>query len=879
MSSETLFIYTTHMDQVKPVFCQGRVVYKQYEKIKNFLRQQLGEEYADLFSEPMIPDPYQVTDKGSWQTTLDAAGIATLAAAEKSGSTRAFETKLATLIQYCDQLLKSSKLDERNWGELLRACLIVPDKTHIFINQQRGSLVAWGFEWNDRSQTAMSLSKDVHFLQYPIQEEVASEKTPDFLDPDKKTPSGDAAQAADVSTTERTTHSDPVIPPSTTGHAQTVSDTGVIKQAVPTSDPHSPSPDTGGSGGGSAMNKGCMPGSSFWEKVKKYWWWLLLLLLFLLVVFFISTCNSKVRYLPAKPGIIVPIDSTKIVEDTSSHSVIISNRLNVALVGDNKSVDEFARTFKSLYPSDEYMIIYYDTTVHRVQIQVPDNKRESIKQDLKNQMTDFKLLIWNESLFKSSRIPADAGFAEVEKSWYMRRIGAPDAWDVSMGDSNLVIAVIDDGFDLDHEELKGRLFSPWNVVTGNADVNTGKASVHGTHVAGTALGNADNLLGLSGVAPHCKFMPVQVGDFEGRMSSTSIIDGVLYAINHNAQVINMSLGMILTPDVKAMPPEQQLQIIQTQFKAEESFWNELFARAIEKNIVVVLAAGNDDLVVGVDPMNRSPHVINVSAVDPDDKKADFSNYGPYSTISAPGVHIYNALPDNKYTYMDGTSMASPIVAGGVALIKTVNPAMSFNQIVDLLQTTGTPINGTRRIGNLMQLSKALGVAKENRNNMPVVDCPDIQKRIDSLLQEIEKLRARCNQPSTPIMGDTMRIPRNPSGTGFAAGKWKSTTPLVGVTDGKKVTIYFDFNTAGTGTISLVHPDNTVCRAAVSLSMNNDNLQIVQNDPAVCQPPPKMFSPYRFVCKTDANGCAECEAQNRMKSGNDIRFNLVKINQR
>ncbi len=609
---------------------------------------------------------------------------------------------------------------------------------------------------------------------------------------------------------------------------------------------------------------------------KTNWWWLLLLFIPLLfLLFFLKKCESSNTYLPDKPGVIVPIDSNKIVNDPDSIRKIVSDRLNIALLGDNNDIYTFAKRFKEVYKGKNYEIIYYDTVTYRLQIQIPAEEREKIKAEIKTKFPEYKMLVWDESLFQNNYKPNDPGFSDINQSWYFNEVKAAEAWDISLGDSSIIIAIIDDGFDLSHPEFQGKIFKPWNVPTHSPNVNTGKKSVHGTHVAATAIGNSNNKTGVSGIAPNCKFMPIQVGDYDGLMSMTYVIDGILYAIHNGADVVNMSLGLMALPDVANLPINEQKNIVNNFYKDEELFWDELFKAAYDKNIIFVLAGGNQNVLIGLDPMQRSKYNIKVSAVAPKETKAQFSNFGDFSTISAPGVHIYNAFPNNTYEFLDGTSMASPVVTGGIALIKSVNPALSFEQVVDLIQSTGIPVSSPNAyVGNIIQLDKALGVADNNRKNMPKVECPDVQNKIDSLLLEIEKLRQICMQDSAT--NDTLKIPEDENNSDFAIGKWKSTTYIYNE-KGEQVTIYFDFYKDGKGKITLVEPNNTQCTNDLSLSLSKGEFKINQTGNSICNPPPKQYEPYTFICKPDENGCAECIAKNKIDKNNEFSFKLVKVN--
>lgn len=259
---------------------------------------------------------------------------------------------------------------------------------------------------------------------------------------------------------------------------------------------------------------------------------------------------------------------------------------------------------------------------------------------------------------------------------------------------------------------------PYNVLKHSSETFPQKAD-HGTHVAGTALAIIDNQIGLCGIAPNCSFMPVQVADKNGLMTTTSILDGILYALYQGADVVNVSLGVDFT-GLDEFSEEFQKNLLRNHFKEEERLWNKVSDIAEKHQSVIVVAAGNDNILTGIDAIQRPDNIITVSAVDKDNQlyaKADFSNYGEYSTVSAPGVDIFSTVGKNNYEVNSGTSMAAPIVTGAVALMKSVNKDLTTKEIIDILQRTGLPVHG--KIGNLIQLDKALQEASGIESPPPV----------------------------------------------------------------------------------------------------------------------------------------------------------------
>ena len=148
-------------------------------------------------------------------------------------------------------------------------------------------------------------------------------------------------------------------------------------------------------------------------------------------------------------------------------------------------------------------------------------------------------------------------------------------------------------------------------------------------------------------------------------------------------------------------------------------WDFIFDMAERRNTTIVWAAGNQHCFGAMDNSKRNKKTIRVSALDRNLKRAYFSNFGNFrdkmlyeSTISAPGVDIFGALPDNKYGAWPGTSFSAPIITGVVALLKSQNKDLTTNQIINILQSTGKPIVSNPEIGNLVQIKDALIKAKE-----------------------------------------------------------------------------------------------------------------------------------------------------------------------
>jgi subtilisin family serine protease len=475
--------------------------------------------------------------------------------------------------------------------------------------------------------------------------------------------------------------------------------------------------------------------NSFEAFMKRYWWLVLLLLLLALLYWYFSDKKNNENLtasqmdpveveriyrdiMPPNPrNRIRPIDEEEIVEDDQSKVKIVGNLINIALKKKTDNFRHFAVDLKRAYPDSAYQIVYFDDSTRRLQLEFPDNQRASIKADLRSKLSAYELLIWDESIFQSNRIPNDPSFSDRDKSWPLFMVNAPKAWDITTGQSSVVVAVIDGGFDLEHQDLKNKYILPYNVVNRNTSITYGPEG-HGTHVAGLIAASGNNGIGSAGVAPDCRFIPIQAIGEGDIFTMTDVIDGILYAIKNNANVINMSLGKMFGEGVSELSAEELEQIRNEYGIDEAQFWDELFQMADDNNVTIVLAAGNENLPVGLDPLARSDKAIKVTAVNQQRLKADFSNYynvlpNNGTCLSAPGEDIYSTLPGNEFAELDGTSMACPIVSGAVALIKSVKPNIRNAELFSILHSTGLNLND-QTIGPLIQIDKALARARSGQ---------------------------------------------------------------------------------------------------------------------------------------------------------------------
>lgn len=251
--------------------------------------------------------------------------------------------------------------------------------------------------------------------------------------------------------------------------------------------------------------------------------------------------------------------------------------------------------------------------------------------------------------------------------WGLDKIQAPKAWGITSGSSQVIIAVIDTGVDLDHPDLQAKIVAGWDFV--NNDDQADDDNSHGTHVAGIAAAATNNNLGIAGVSWDARIMPIKVLNSGGNGYMSDVISGMEYAADHGAQVLNLSLGGIVTSG--------EAQSLQTAVN---------YARS--RGAVVIAAAGNcgSGCLIG-SQYYYNPYmypascqnVVGVAATTTTDGWASFSEHNTYVDISAPGVSIYSTVPGG-YNYKQGTSMATPFVSGLAALILSRWPDYTPSQV-------------------------------------------------------------------------------------------------------------------------------------------------------------------------------------------------------
>ncbi len=261
--------------------------------------------------------------------------------------------------------------------------------------------------------------------------------------------------------------------------------------------------------------------------------------------------------------------------------------------------------------------------------------------------------------------PNDPGLSQ-QYAW--NNIQAYQAWDVTQGASSTVIAVVDTGIQLNHPDLDAKITAGYDFV--DNDTNATDGNGHGTHVAGTSAAETNNSTGGAGTCPNCNLMPVRVLNNSGSGTLTAVANGITWAADNGAEVINLSLGG---------GGSTALQ------NAVDYAWN--------RGVFLACAAGNSNTSSTASAYPAAyTNCFAVASTTSSDARSSFSNYGNWVEVAAPGSSIYSTWLNSGYNTINGTSMATPHVAGLAGLL--ASQGLSNAQIRDRICSTSDAISGT-----------------------------------------------------------------------------------------------------------------------------------------------------------------------------------------
>ncbi|HEX2773485.1 MAG TPA: S8 family peptidase, partial [Micromonosporaceae bacterium] len=249
---------------------------------------------------------------------------------------------------------------------------------------------------------------------------------------------------------------------------------------------------------------------------------------------------------------------------------------------------------------------------------------------------------------------------------YLNTVRLPQAWDRTKGSTSQVVAVVDTGVNGLHPDLQGRTVGGYNAITRvivAAGTNTDDNG-HGSMVAGIAAANTNNSIGIAGAAWTGRIMPVKALGSDGTGNDSTVAAGITWAADHGAKVINLSLGG----------------------PGDSPVLHDAVRYATGKGALVVVAAGNDGDGTPQYPA-AYPEVLAVGATDTAGNLTDFSSWGDWIDVAAPGFGMVSTGLNQDYYIADGTSFSAPIASGVAALVRTAFPSLTPAQVIARLRST------------------------------------------------------------------------------------------------------------------------------------------------------------------------------------------------
>ena len=278
-----------------------------------------------------------------------------------------------------------------------------------------------------------------------------------------------------------------------------------------------------------------------------------------------------------------------------------------------------------------------------------------------------------KELHESFLTPNDQYYSNAFNSgqWALFQIDAPSAWDISTGSSDIVVAVTDNAINISHPDLVNKMVAGWDAVDNDNDPSPcgGNDGFHGSHVSGIVGAETNNNIGVASIGYNVSIMPVKIGDCNTG-SLTSGYDGIIWAADNGADVINMSWGG----------------------GGSSNYGQNVCSYAWNLGSILIAAAGNDGTNQQFYPAAYDD-VVAVASTTSGDAKSSFSQYGTWVSISAPGSSILSTNEGTSYQVTQGTSMASPMVAGLVGLMISHAPSATPQQVVNCLLSSCDNIDG------------------------------------------------------------------------------------------------------------------------------------------------------------------------------------------
>ena len=404
--------------------------------------------------------------------------------------------------------------------------------------------------------------------------------------------------------------------------------------------------------------------------------------------------------------------------------------------------------------------------------------------------------------------PNDTYYAN---QWNLSKLGFPAAWDISAGSASVVIAIVDSGIDIKHDEFAGKY-----AANPGIDDNG-----HGTEVSGVAAANTGNAKGLASICRLCTIMSVKVLNSTGSGSDSGVAAGIVKAADGGAKVINLSLG--------------NYSLSQTVQDSVNYAWS--------KGAVLVGGAGNDNVSNMFYPAALS-NVIAVGATTSSDTKSSISNFGSWVKLWAPGQGILSPKMGNTYSLASGTSLAAPHVSGVAGLLFSASPGISNQQVVNFIMgntdttTAGPRVNACKALKAAVPSSPVTcGSATTTTAPTPTPTTTLQQSTVATATATSAATATPTATTATAATATPTPVPPTPTATTAAAAATATPTPAPPTPTATTAaatpkTESFTGTVSATGTAQREHTITVAAAGTVSASLggwsgnpNNNNLDL------------------------------------------------------
>ena len=368
-------------------------------------------------------------------------------------------------------------------------------------------------------------------------------------------------------------------------------------------------------------------------------------------------------------------------------------------------------------------------------VRVPEGMSEADLAGVLMATGDYEFVMPNWTVFPLATVPNDPQFGD---SWQHIRLRSTQAWDINSGSSDVIVAICDTGILLNHQDLAASLVSGYNSANRVTQANGGQVNDingHGTFCAGLAGAIGNNGVGVTGVGWNFRLMPIRVTNSSGGGASFfALTDGARWAANNGAKVINVS------------------------YSGADSVSNSTARDIKNAGGLLFWASGNDNAFFG----GVVPDMVIVGSTTSSDTRSSFSNFGPGLGVTAPGSSVRSTRSTGGYGNGSGTSYASPIAAGVGGLIFSTNPALSPDDVQDVLYRSsddlGTPgfdnFFGHGRVNSFNAVMMAQTYIPRLR--LPVSESFDSLSWQD-LFEDVVGVAGAVEDPDAPTGGSALEI--------------------------------------------------------------------------------------------------------------------------